>query len=81
MGVQYEKDHYFHKAKRDGYRARSAYKLEEIQKKFHVLSPGGVVLDFGAAPGSWTQYAARVVGKGGKVSSDHRLVWVDLAIR
>ena len=57
------KDHYFHKAKRDGYVARSAYKLEEIDKKHLLLRKGNMVLDLGCSPGSWIQYAVRKVGE------------------
>jgi len=61
------KDHYFHKAKRDGYVARSAYKLEEIDKKHRLLRKGNLVLDLGCSPGSWLQYAAGKVGEQGQV--------------
>ena len=61
------KDHYFHKAKRDGYVARSAYKLEEIDKKHRLLRKGNRVLDLGCSPGSWLQYAAGKVGEQGQV--------------
>jgi len=61
------KDHYFHKAKRDGYVARSAYKLEEIDKKHRILRNGNLVLDLGCSPGSWLQYASRKVGEKGQV--------------
>jgi 23S rRNA (uridine2552-2'-O)-methyltransferase len=60
-------DVYFQRAKEEGYRARSAYKLQQIQERFHVLSPGQVVLDLGAAPGSWSQVAVQIVGRTGKV--------------
>jgi 23S rRNA (uridine2552-2'-O)-methyltransferase len=60
-------DVYFQRAKQEGYRARSAYKLIQIQEKFGVLKRGQAVLDLGAAPGSWSQVAARIVGKAGKV--------------
>ena len=60
-------DHYFHKAKRDGYVARSAYKLEEIDKKNKLLRQGNLVLDLGCSPGSWLQYAAGKVGEKGQV--------------
>lgn len=60
-------DHYFKKAKRDGYSARSAYKLEEIDRRRRLFRPGARVLDLGAAPGSWLQYAARQVGGSGHV--------------
>ncbi len=61
------KDHYFFKAKREGYPARSVYKLIEAQERFMFMKPGQCILDLGAAPGSWTKYASRVVGKGGTV--------------
>jgi 23S rRNA (uridine2552-2'-O)-methyltransferase len=52
------------RARREGYRARSVYKLEEIDRQFQLLGPGARVVDLGAAPGSWSQYAAR---KGARV--------------
>ena len=61
------KDHYFHKAKKDGYVARSVYKIEEIDKRNRILSPGKKVLDLGCSPGSWLQYASRKVGNTGQV--------------
>ena len=61
------KDHYFHKAKRNGYVARSAYKLEEIDKKYSIIRKGNLVLDLGCSPGSWLQYASRKVGEKGEV--------------
>jgi 23S rRNA (uridine2552-2'-O)-methyltransferase len=61
------RDRFFRRAKQQGYRARSAYKLEEIQRRLHVLRPGGRVLDLGAAPGGWCQIAAREVGPRGFV--------------
>jgi 23S rRNA (uridine2552-2'-O)-methyltransferase len=50
-----------------GYRARSAFKLLQIQAKFHLLKRGQHVLDLGAAPGSWSQVASQIVGPSGKV--------------
>tara|TARA_B100000700_G_scaffold125339_1_gene140328 strand:- start:383 stop:964 length:582 start_codon:yes stop_codon:yes gene_type:complete len=61
------KDHYFYKAKSEGYVARSIYKLEEIDKKYHLISKGNSVLDFGCSPGSWLQYVSKKVGKRGFV--------------
>lgn len=52
-------DPYVARAHRDGYRARAAYKLIEMNEKYHFLKNGQVVVDLGAAPGSWTQYIAR----------------------
>lgn len=60
-------DKYFHLAKERGYRARSAFKLLDIQQKFRVLKPGQVVVDLGAAPGSFLQVIAEIVGAKGKV--------------
>ena len=61
------KDHYFHKAKKDGYAARSVYKIEEIDKKYRIIRTGNKVLDLGCSPGSWLQYASRKVGNTGQV--------------
>lgn len=61
------KDHYFHKAKSENFAARSVYKLEEINKRLRILRQGDAVLDLGASPGSWSQYASKVVGGGGKI--------------
>ena len=61
------KDHYFYKAKHDGYVARSAYKLEELDKKYRIIRKGNFVLDLGCSPGSWLQYASKKVGKKGRV--------------
>lgn len=60
-------DHYFKKAKKEGYRARSAYKLQEIDEKHNILRPGYRVIDLGAYPGSWSQYASKKVGKNGLI--------------
>ena len=56
-------DPYVARAHRDGYRARAAYKLIEMDEKFHFLRNGQVVVDLGAAPGSWSQYIARTYPK------------------
>ena len=55
------------RAKEEGWRSRAVYKLEEIDKKERLLKPGGFCLDLGAAPGAWSQYAARKVGAKGRV--------------
>ena len=60
-------DPFFQRAKAEGYRARSAYKLLQIQEKFRILRKGQSVLDLGAAPGSWSQVAAKTVGRSGQV--------------
>jgi len=64
------RDIYVRQSKVDGYRARSAYKLIEIDKKFKIFKGGMLVLDIGAAPGSWSQYASKVVKNGKVVSID-----------
>jgi 23S rRNA (uridine2552-2'-O)-methyltransferase len=55
-------DPYVTRAKREGFRSRAAYKLAEIDDKFHLLKSGGRVVDLGAAPGGWSQVAAARVG-------------------
>ena len=60
-------DHYFHKAKAEGYRSRAAYKLIEIDERRKILTHGDYVLDAGCAPGSWLQVAAQCVGRNGIV--------------
>lgn len=60
-------DRYFRQAKRDGYAARSAYKLQQIQDRKKIIRPGDRVLDLGCAPGSWLQVAAELVGPRGLV--------------
>ena len=57
-------------SKVDGYRARSVYKLIEIDKKFKIFKGGLTVIDIGAAPGSWSQYASKVVKNGKIISID-----------
>jgi 23S rRNA (uridine2552-2'-O)-methyltransferase len=60
-------DPYVARAKREGYRSRAAFKLLEIDEKYHILKPGQRVVDLGAAPGGWSQIAARKVGPKGRV--------------
>ena len=64
------RDIYVRQSKVDGYRARSAYKLIEIDEKFKIFKGGISVIDIGAAPGSWSQYASKVVKSGKIVSID-----------
>ena len=64
------RDIYVRKSKVDGYRARSAYKLIEINEKFKIFKGGMNVIDIGAAPGSWSQYASKVVKSGKIISVD-----------
>jgi len=60
-------DPYVARAKREGYRSRAAFKLLEIDEKYHILKPGQRIVDLGAAPGGWSQIAARKVGEKGRV--------------
>jgi 23S rRNA (uridine2552-2'-O)-methyltransferase len=62
-----ESDPYVRRAKQEGWRSRAVYKLVEIQERQRLMKRGGVVLDLGAAPGAWSQYAASVVGQKGRV--------------
>ena len=64
------RDTYVRQSKVDGYRARSAYKLIEIDEKFKIFKGGMYVVDIGAAPGSWSQYASKVVKSGKIISID-----------
>jgi 23S rRNA (uridine2552-2'-O)-methyltransferase len=66
------KDPYVQKARKSGYRARAAYKLEEIDQKFRLIKPGQTVIDLGAAPGSWSQYAVK------KLKGNGQLIMLDL---
>ena len=68
-------DPYVARAKREGYRSRAAYKLLEMDERFHLFKPGGRIIDLGAAPGGWSQIAAdRVKSKEGR----GKVVGVDL---
>ena len=64
------RDTYVKQSKVDGYRARSAYKLIEIDEKFKIFKGGVSVIDIGAAPGSWSQYVAKTVKSGRLISID-----------
>ena len=67
MPARDKPDHYAIRAKREGYPARSVYKLEEIQSKYGIIRRGDRILDIGAAPGSWSIFAGRIVKGGGLV--------------
>ena len=67
-----ERDPYVQQARKDGWRSRAVYKLEEIDKKARLLKPDMVVVDLGAAPGSWSQYVTE------KLKGRVRIVAVDL---
>ncbi len=60
-------DHFTVAAKKQGFPARSVFKLEEIDRRVRLLKPGMHVLDLGACPGSWTLYTAQKIGRGGKI--------------
>ena len=64
------RDIYVRQSKVDGYRARSAYKLIEIDEKFKIFKGGLSVIDIGAAPGSWSQYSLKVIKNGKLISID-----------
>ena len=64
------RDIYVRQSKVDGYRARSAYKLIELDEKFKIFKGGIDVVDIGAAPGSWSQYASKVIKNGKLISID-----------
>ena len=65
-----QRDYYYRLAKEEGYRARSAYKLLQINEKFHIIKKGNSVVDLGAAPGGWLQVAQKL--------SDGKIVGIDL---
>ena len=65
-----KRDIYVRQSQVDGYRARSAYKLIEIDEKFKILKNGISVIDLGASPGSWSQYIARTVKSGNIFGSE-----------
>lgn len=60
-------DKWSRRATKEGYRARSVYKLMELDKRFRLLEEGITVIDLGSAPGSWLQYAAKIVGPSGRI--------------
>jgi len=62
-----KREPFYKAAKRVGYRARSAFKLIQIQEKFRILKEGSTVIDLGAAPGGWSQVAKEIVGEKGTV--------------
>ena len=68
------RDIYVRQSKVDGYRARSAYKLIEIDEKFQIFKGGMFVLDIGAAPGSWSQYASKAIKQGKVISIDLKVM-------
>ncbi|MCW8852776.1 MAG: 23S rRNA (uridine(2552)-2'-O)-methyltransferase RlmE [Gammaproteobacteria bacterium] len=60
-------DEYVRRSQQDGYRSRAIYKLIEIDKKDHLIKPGMTIIDLGAAPGGWSEYCIKKLGKNGTV--------------
>jgi 23S rRNA (uridine2552-2'-O)-methyltransferase len=73
------KDPYVKRAQSEGWRSRAVFKLEEIDRKAKLLKPGMVCLDLGAAPGAWSQYAARRVAPKGRVIASDILTMPEIA--
>jgi 23S rRNA (uridine2552-2'-O)-methyltransferase len=72
-------DRFVQRAQSEGWRSRAVFKLEEIDRREKLLKPGAVCLDLGAAPGAWSQYAARRVGRQGRVIATDILPMSELA--
>jgi len=72
-------DPFVQRAQSEGWRSRAVFKLEEIDRREKLLKPGAVCLDLGAAPGAWSQYAARRVGRKGRVVASDLLPMEELA--
>jgi 23S rRNA (uridine2552-2'-O)-methyltransferase len=64
---EHENDHFVQRAHKEGWRSRAVYKLEELDKKYNLIQQGMNIVDLGAAPGGWSQYVAKKVGKTGKI--------------
>lgn len=69
---EHESDHWVQKAREAGWRSRAVFKLEELDRKDHLIRPGQTIVDLGAAPGGWCQYAAR------KLNGQGTIVGIDL---
>lgn len=76
---KHSSDAYVRRARSDHYRARSAYKLAEIDKREKLFSPGQTVIDLGAAPGSWSQYVAEKLQPNGRILAIDRLAMKPVA--
>ncbi len=72
-------DPFVQRAQSAGWRSRAVFKLEEIDRREHLLKPGQTCLDLGAAPGAWSQYARRRVGRNGRVIATDVLAMPELA--
>lgn len=71
-------DPYVKLAQKDGYRARAAYKLKEIDEELKLLAPGQLVVDLGAAPGAWSQYLRRKFARPGGGALDGKIIALDI---
>lgn len=71
-------DPYVKMAQKDGYRARAAYKLKEIDETFHLIQPGQIVVDLGAVPGAWSQYLRRKMGGGAEGAINGAIIALDI---
>ncbi len=60
-------DEFVKRAQREGFRSRAVYKLDEIQQRDHIIRPGMTIVDLGAAPGGWSQYALGLIGRKGRI--------------
>lgn len=67
--MERKKDYYYRKAKKENYRSRAAYKLQQLDERFRLFRSGFTVIDLGASPGGWSQVAAELVGETGRVIS------------
>ena len=65
-------------AQKEGYRARAAYKLIEIDEDAHLIKPGQVIVDLGSTPGSWSQYVVRKLGSSGANQLNGTVIGLDL---
>jgi 23S rRNA (uridine2552-2'-O)-methyltransferase len=72
MATYDRKDKLHQRAKKDGLRSRAAYKLEEIQKQFKILSKGHRVVDLGCWPGGWLEIGSKLIGPGGRIAGVDR---------
>lgn len=72
-------DPFVQRARTEGWRSRAVFKLEEIDRRERLLKPGAICLDLGAAPGAWSQYARRRLGRGGRVIASDILPMEPLA--
>ena len=71
-------DPYVKLAQKEGYRARAAYKLMEIDEDAHLIKPGQIIVDLGCAPGSWSQYIARKLGHHGNHALNGTVIGLDI---